>query len=61
MCDMEKKLYMMPQTNVVEIKTKVLLAGSQFDIPVSNPNDEVDAGNALSRGNHSIWDEDEEE
>ena len=59
----------MPQTNVVEIKTKGLLAGSQFDIPVSNPNDdpvsnpndEVDAGNALSRGNHSIWDEDEEE
>ena len=31
---MEKKLYMMPQTNVVEIKTKGLLAGSQFDIPV---------------------------
>ena len=56
---MEKKLYMMPQTNVVEIKTKGLLAGSQFDIPVSNPNDEVD--DALSRGNHSIWDEDEEE
>ena len=52
---------MIPQTNVVEIKTKGLLAGSQFDIPVSNPNDEVDAGNALSRGNHSIWDEDEEE
>ena len=48
----------MPQTNVVEIKTKGLLAGSQFDIPVSNPNDEVDAG---SRGNHSMWDEDEEE
>lgn len=58
---MRKRLYMMPQSNVAEIKIQRLLSGSQFDVPVNNPDDEVDAGNALSRGNHSIWDEDEEE
>lgn len=58
---MRKRLYMMPQTDMVEINIQRLLAGSQFDVPVNNPDDEVDAGEALSRGNHSIWDEDEEE
>lgn len=58
---MRKRLYMMPQSNVAEIKIQRLLSGSQFDVPVNNPDDEVDAGEALSRGNLSIWDEDEEE
>lgn len=57
---MEKKLYMVPQTNVVEIKRQRLLAESQFNIPVNNPDDEVDAGEALSRSAHPLWGEDED-
>jgi len=56
---MRKRLYMMPQTDMVEINIQRLLAGSQFDVPVNNPDDEVDAGEALSRGNNSLWEEEE--
>lgn len=59
---MEKKSYMMPQTSVVEIEIQKLLTGSQYDVPVNDPSDEVDAGEALSRRRRSsMWDEDDED
>ena len=57
---MEKKEYMMPRSVVVEIEVQRPLAESQFDAPVHDPSDEVDAGYALSRKNKFSWDEDEE-
>lgn len=58
---MEKKLYMKPQTSVVEIEIQKLLTGSQYDVPVNDPDDEVDAGEALSRRRESMWDDDDED
>lgn len=57
---MEKKEYKMPQSVVVEVKVQQPLAESQFNAPVHDPSDEVDAGYALSRKNKFSWDEDEE-
>ena len=54
---MEKKPYMVPQTDVVRIKIQGILTSSQFDVPVNDPNDEVDAGEALSRSHHSLWED----
>jgi hypothetical protein len=58
---MEKKSYMMPQTSVVEIEIQELLAGSQYDVPVNDPSDEVDAGEALSRRRDSMWEDCDED
>lgn len=54
---MEKKEYKMPRTVVVEIEVQRPLAESQFEAPVHDPSDEVDAGDALSRENKFFWDE----
>ena len=54
---MEKKEYKMPRSVVVEIKVQQPLAESQFNAPVHDPSDEVDAEDALSRENRFSWDE----
>ncbi len=54
---MEKKTYRTPHAIVVEIEMESPLAESQFDAPVHNPSDEVDAGDALSREDNYLWGE----
>ncbi len=54
---MEKKEYIKLHFNVVKITAHRIMAGSQFDTPVNNPDEEVDAGEALSRDFHSFWEE----
>ncbi len=49
---MEKKYYIKPQAIVTKIHMEYPLATSQFDVPVNKPDDEVDAGDALSRRRH---------
>lgn len=44
---MKKKEYIKPHFIVVKITAQRLLAGSQFDTPVNDPDDVVDAGEAL--------------
>ena len=44
---MKKKEYIKPSFRVVKIATRRIMTGSQFDTPVHNPDDEVDAGDAL--------------
>lgn len=44
---MRKRLYIVPQITVVAITTKCLLVGSQFDMSINNPEEEVDAEEAL--------------
>jgi hypothetical protein len=53
---MRKRLYIVPQITMVRITTQHLLVESQFDISVNNPEEEVDAGEALSRKN-ILWEE----
>ena len=45
--NMDKKEYIEPRLNTIRIEAHRLMAGSQVDVPVNNPNDEVDAGDAL--------------
>ena len=54
---MEKKEYKMPRSVVVEVKVQRPLAESQFDAPVHDPSEDVDAGDALSRENKFSWDD----
>lgn len=54
---MDKKEYIKPRLTVIKIAAHKLMTGSQFDTPVNNPNDEVDAGEALSRSHHSLWED----
>ena len=54
---MNKKEYIKPRLTVIKIAAHKLMTGSQFDTPVNNPNDEVDAGEALSRSHHSLWED----
>ena len=54
---MDKKEYIKPCYKVVKFTAHRLMTGSQFDVPVNNPNDEVDAGEALSRSHHSLWED----
>ena len=56
---MKKKIYTMPQTVVVKVEVQSPIVTSQFDVTVNDPIDEVDAGDALSRRNNSIWDDQE--
>ncbi len=58
---MNKKEYIKPRLTVIKIAAHKLMTGSQFDTPVNNPNDEVDAGEALSRRKQSLWEEYEED
>ena len=44
---MDKKEYIKPRLNTIRIEAHRLMAGSQVDVLVNNPNDEVDAGDAL--------------
>lgn len=44
---MDKKEYIKPRLNTIRIVEHILMAGSQVDFPVNNPNDEVDAEEAL--------------
>ena len=48
---MEKKTYIIPQMDVMDIQlccnVLFLSGGDQTGAPVGNPNDEVDAGDAL--------------
>ena len=44
---MRKRLYIVPQNTVDTIAAQYLLAGSQFDMSVTNPEEEVDAEEAL--------------
>lgn len=44
---MKKKEYIKPHFTVVKITAQELLAGSQFETPVYDPDDEVDAEDAL--------------
>ena len=53
---MDKKEYIKPHLTMIKIAAYRLMTGSQFDTPVNDPNDpdeEVDAGEALSRS--SVW------
>ncbi len=52
---MKKRIYTLPQVEVIEMEIQQTLATSQIQATVNNPTDEVDAGNALSRG--FDWDE----
>ena len=54
---MDKKEYIKPRLNTIRIVAHRLMAGSQVDVPVNNPDDEVDAEDALSREYRSIWEE----
>jgi hypothetical protein len=58
---MRKRIYVVPQIIVVVIAERHLLAGSQHEMPANDPEEEVDAGEALSRKNFYLWAEDEEE
>jgi hypothetical protein len=54
---MEKKKYVIPQSVVVEISVQRLMTVSQFDAPVNDPSEEVNAEEALSRTHRkSVWD-----
>ena len=48
---MEKKTYIIPQMDVMDIQlccnVLILSEGEQTDVPVGNPDDEIDAGEAL--------------
>jgi hypothetical protein len=57
---MKRKLYIMPRTKVVKLEVQRLLASSQFDVPVNDPSNEIDAEEALSREDELSWDEYEE-
>ena len=50
---MDKKEYIKPHLTMIKIAAYRLMTGSQFDTPVNDPDEEVDAGEALSRG--SVW------
>ena len=50
----------MPRTKVVKLEVQRLLASSQFDVPVNDPSNEIDAEEALSREDELSWDEYEE-
>ena len=50
---MDKKEYIKPRLTVIKIAAYRLITGSQFDTPVNDPDEEVDAGEALSRS--SVW------
>jgi|GEM_PF-6606869 len=50
---MDKKEYIKPRLIVIKIAAYRLMTGSQFDTPVNDPDEEVDAGEALSRS--SVW------
>ena len=54
---MDKKEYIKPCYKVVKFTAHRLMTGSQFDVPVNKPDDEVDAGEALSREFHSVMEE----
>jgi hypothetical protein len=56
---MRKRIYVVPHIIVVVIAERHLLAGSQYEVPANDPNEEVDAGEALSRKNFHLWAEDE--
>ena len=51
---MKKKKYMIPQVEVYKMEMQKTLAVSQIQSAVNNPDNEVDAGNALSRD--TWWD-----
>lgn len=57
---MNKKVYIKPRTECFKVnlthQLMVLSDGKQKEIIVNDPNEEVDAGNALSRKG-SIWDD----
>ena len=44
---MNKKEYIKPRLTVIKVTAYRLMVGSQFDTPVYDPDDEVDAGDAL--------------
>lgn len=44
---MEKKEYIKPRLTVIKIAAHRLMAGSQLETPVYDPDEEVDAGEAL--------------
>ena len=44
---MKKKEYIKPSFSVVKIAPRKIITASQFDAPVLNPNDEVNAADAL--------------
>lgn len=50
---MDKKEYIKPRLTVIKIAAYRLMTGSQFDTPVNDPDEEVNAGEALSRS--SVW------
>lgn len=50
---MDKKEYIKPHLTMIKIAAYRLMTGSQFDTPVNDPDEEVDAGEALSRS--SVW------
>ena len=50
---MDKKEYIKPRLTVIKIAAYRLMTGSQFDTLVNDPDEEVDAGEALSRS--SVW------
>ena len=54
---MDKKEYIKPCFKVVKFTAHRLMTGSQFDVPVNKPDDEVNAGEALSRDYYSISEE----
>lgn len=58
---MKRKVYITPHTNVVNIQCTSIIAlseGEQTDVPLHNPDDEVDAGNALvKQQNYNVWDD----
>lgn len=57
---MKRELYIMPRTKVVKLEVQRLLASSQFDVPINDPSNEIDAEEALSREDELSWDEYEE-
>ena len=50
---MDKKEYIKPHLTMIKIAAYRLMTGSQFDTPVNDPDEEVNAGEALSRS--SVW------
>jgi len=59
---MMKKVYELPMTNVIEISTSVILAGSA-GVPNAqvDPNEDIDADEIESRRHNDVWDDEDEE
>lgn len=54
-----KKIYEQPQAEVINVEIGCimnLVSGEQENVPVNNPNTEVDAGDALSKGRGDDFD-----